>query len=296
MKTATVVLALNATPLGRTQTQETIQVHEKFAEFAQWQSKQIVSIRESLDKIEKKSSWMIVMQVIEAATALHNAAMLSSNLAQTLGDLTSQVSTVALRWLKVIDAEQTIDLNETIGGTIDDALKGMLGEQTWNGTKDTFKKLNRVVSTASNIVWSVRSMMDSAQSIAEFTAENTGRIGNALKKFGVVGERAYPWMAEKVNAQTAWQRKFQNFNDGIQNLDDAASSLSSVTGEIISIQDEFQQLKEQKDQFKQALENALPGTPTENKPNKDAADATKTASAGKDVTDTDLGRNDDATT
>ena len=134
------------------------------------------------------------------------------------------------------------------------------------------------------------------QSITEWTAENTGRIGNALKKFGVVGERAYPWMPEKVTAQTVWQRKFERVREGLDSLDDAASSLTSVAGEVINIQDEFQQLTQQKDDFKKALEDADPANAIENKPALATSTASKTASLGKDITDTDLEPNDNAPT
>ncbi|MGI0494231.1 hypothetical protein ACN4EG_20795 [Alkalinema pantanalense CENA528] len=252
-------------------------------------------MRESLDKIEKGGRIQRVLQTVDTIATLHNAAMLSRNLASTLGDASSTVLTAIGRLTGFVDAEQMIDVNEILRESTDEFLKRALGEEVWNGTKQNWIKFNRIISTASNIVWSIRSMMDSAQSIAEWTAENTGRIGNALKNFGVVGERAYPWMAERVTAQTAWQRKFERVRENLESLDDAASSLTGVAGEVISIQDEFQQLTQQKDDFKKAIEDGLPKPATENKPTKDAADATKTASAGQDVTDSDLGRNEDAT-
>ncbi|OUC15640.1 MAG: hypothetical protein B0A82_05805 [Alkalinema sp. CACIAM 70d] len=292
MKVQKVQVAIN----GRQRVEQDLSLHEKMTDFAALHFSQIADIKAGVDRLEKSARIRGILQTVELITTLHNAAMLSRNLASTLGDATSTVLTAVGRLTGFVDAEQAIDVNQILQETTDEFMKRALGDDVWNGTKQNWIKANRIISTASNIVWSVRSMADSAQQIAEWTAENTGRIGNALKRFGVVGERAYPWMAERVNAQTVWQQKFQRVRDNLENLDDAASSLTSVAGEVINIQDEFQQLNQQKADFQKALEDAQPKPPTENKPNKDAADATKAASAGKDITDTDLGRNDNATT
>lgn len=291
VKVQKVQVAIN----GRQRVEQDLSLHEKMTDFAALHFSQIADIKAGVDRLEKSARLRGILQTIDLIATLHNAAMLSRNLASTLGDAASTVLTATGRLTGLVDAEQMIDVNEILQETTDEFMKRALGEQVWNGTKENWIKFNRIVSTASNIVWSVRSMMDSMQSITEWTAENTGRIGNALKKFGVVGERAYPWMAERVNAQTVWQQKFQRVRDNLENLDDAASSLTSVAGEVINIQDEFQQLNQQKADFQKALEDAQPKPPTENKPNKDAADATKTASLGKDIEDSDLGRNEDAT-
>ncbi len=57
-----------------------------------------------------------------------------------------------------------------------------------------WKKANRIYQSAANIVNSVNSMIDSVRNVNEFIAENTGRIGNALKKFQVVSPNAFKWI------------------------------------------------------------------------------------------------------
>lgn len=251
-------------------------------------------MRESLDKIEKGGRIQRILQTVDTIATLHNAAMLSRNLASTLGDASSTVLTAIGRLTGFVDAEQMIDVNEILRESTDEFLKRALGEEVWNGTKQNWIKFNRIVSSAANIVYSVRSMADSARSIAEWTAENTGRIGNALKKYGVVGERAYPWMAEKVTAQTVWQQKFQRVRDGLESLDDAASSINSVAGEVININDEFNQWGQKQDDFVNSVRNANPADAVENQPIFATSTASKLASLGKDLTDTDLEPTDNA--
>ena len=281
---------------GRQRVEQDLSIHEKMTDFAQLHFAQLADIKEGIDKLQKSSRLQKVLQVIDVITTAHNAAMLSRNVAQTVGDAASTGINFIGQIAGVIDPEQPIDISGTLGMEFDKGMEGILGKDVWDGTKSTWLKANRIINSATNIVWTIRSMGDSAQQIAEWTAENTGRIGNALKRYGVVGERAYPWMAERVNSQTVWQKKFERFRQGIEGIDDAASSINSVAGEGINIQSEWKQLGDQRDEFIKNLSEATPKAATENKPNKDTADASKAVSAGKDVTASDLEANDNATT
>jgi hypothetical protein len=137
------------------------------------------------------------------------------------------------------------------------------------------------------IAYTVRGLHDTSKDIAEWTAENTGKIGNALKRWGVVGERAYPWMSERVRAQDAYRRKFERVTQGLESLEDTASSFSQVTGNVREIQEEFNELKEQKDLFKDLVTNVDPNAVAtaapESVPVATAATATAAASQSADV-------------
>ncbi|NJM88292.1 MAG: hypothetical protein HC847_15120 [Hydrococcus sp. RU_2_2] len=121
-------------------------------------------------------------------------------------------------------------------------------------------------------------MQDSAREIMEWTAENTGKIGNALKRFRVVGENAYKWMPERVTMTNAWTRKIDRFREGIDSLDDAASSLGGVLGEVQNIQQEAGQLNEQKEQFDKNIKDLTPKAREDNEPVKTDVTESKQAS------------------
>jgi hypothetical protein len=179
-----------------------------------------------------------VLNALTFIAVLHNSAMLSTNLGQTLADVTTQALTI----IGIKDEEgDAIDVGQVINNQVNSWMKSLLGAEAWNGTKQAWLKANRIISTASNIVYSARSIMDSVREIGEWTAENTGRIGNALKRFRVVGERAYPWMPERVQGTDRWTARIRRAQEGAESLDDAASSLSSVLGEVQNIQEEYQQ-------------------------------------------------------
>jgi hypothetical protein len=226
-----------------------------------------------------------ILNVLTLATSLHNAAMLSSNLGSTL----SEVTGLALQVIGIKDEKDNpLDVGEIVGQTVSNLVKGIVGEEVYNGTKKAWNKLNRIVSTASQLLWTVRSIADSSKEIMEWTGENTGKIGNALKRWGVVGENAYGWMPERLNQQGRWFARVERYRSGVDNLDDAASSLQGVLSEVREIQEEAGELKEQKDNFDKAIKDALPKEREENTATKARSDTEKAASNSPDLTGVSL--------
>jgi hypothetical protein len=224
-----------------------------------------------------------VLNLLTFITTVHNAAMLSSNLGSTLSELTG----LALQTIGIKDEEDNaIDVGSILGKTVESAVKGIVGEEVYNGTKTTWNKLNRIVQTASQVIWTVRSMADSAREVTEWTAENTGKIGNALKKWGIVGENAYKWMPERITAQNKWTRQVDKFKEGVGGIDDAASSLTGALSEVRSIQEEANELKDQKTEFDKAIKEAIPKDRVDNDKAKEKATQAKTASQSPDVSAT----------
>jgi hypothetical protein len=217
-----------------------------------------------------------VLNLLTFITTVHNAAMLSSNLGSTLAEVTGE----ALKAIGIKDEQDNaIDVGSILGKTVEAAVKGIVGEEVYNGTQKTWNKLNRIVQTASQIMWTVRSMADSAREVGEWTAENTGKIGNALKRFGVVGENAYGAMPESMTTQGKWFARVAKYRAGVDNLDDAASSLQGVLSEVNELKDEGKELKEQKEAFDKAIKEATPKEREENDATKAKAATEKTASA-----------------
>lgn len=243
-------------------------------------------------KLTRFSKWMQfdrIMNIFILLGVLHNAAMLSKSAAETLGELTSQA--LAVIGIKG-DDDQSIDVNEIIDKQANAFMASILGESVWNGTKESWQKANRIISTASNIISTIRSISDSTRDVMEWTAENTGKIGNALKRWRVVGENAYKWMPEKVTAQGKWHRKVDKVVEGIESIENTASSLASVVGDIRSIQSDVDDVKEQKQNFDKAIKEATPKDRPENDTTKARATAEKVASASPQLAVTDRVKGD----
>ncbi len=225
-----------------------------------------------------------LLNLLTLVTVLHNAAMLSRDVGETIGELASNMlATVGIK----DETGNALDINELVGTSVRSFVQTIVGVEVYTDVSTTWKKASRIVSSAAMIAYTVRGLHDTSKDVMEWTAENTGKIGNALKRWGVVGERAYPWMSERVTAQDAYRKKFQRVTDGLESLEDTASSLSQVTGDVREIQEEYTELKQQKDDFKALITTtppeATPPASPENAPIADAEGQAKTANASPAV-------------
>ena len=203
------------------------------------------------------------LNALNTLLLLHNAALLSRNLGETLSELTGQ----ALQILGITDEnENPINIHGLLTNRLESIARNIVGDAVYKGVSETWHKASRITSAAANLMWSVRSIMDSSQEIAEWTAENTGRIGNALKRFRVVPSDAFPWMSENVNAQSGIRRRFQRVRDGIDNIDDVAGSLQGVLGEVRSVQEEFNEWDDNFTRFKDEVKTLEPKEREDNEP------------------------------
>jgi hypothetical protein len=245
---------VTVTPIGRVKAPKVIQVHEKMAEATQLQFKVLGEMRESLDKIEKNTKISKVMHMVSMATTIHNAMMLSRDLAETLGNVTGMIFTAVGRMSGAVGESDFVNVNEILGGEFNKFMEGVLGKELWSGTKESWLKASRIYQSGANIVNSIRDIADSTRDIAEFTANNVSKIGNAMRKFRVVGWDAYGTMDEDARAKSKFFRNMDKAIDKGEKLENAASSLGGVAGNVLSIQDEVKDIKENRDAFKKGIE------------------------------------------
>lgn len=187
-----------------------------------------------------------VVSALTLVVTLHNASMLARDLGETLGELTSQVLNV----IGIRDENgNALDVNGLIGSSFENLLISILGQEVYSGVRQNWLKANRVLQAGSQVIWTVRSIMDSTAEVEEWIAENLGKIGNALKKYGVVGRAAYPYMSERMRAQERWRNKLGRVTDGLESLEDTASSLYAVTSTVRDAQEEIGELGNNAGQF-----------------------------------------------
>jgi hypothetical protein len=180
---------------------------------------------------------------------LHNAAMLSRNIVETLGDTLS----TGLELVGIKDEKnERIDINQILGKRADEFMQSLLGAEVWANTKQSWMLANRTLQAAANITTTMRSIFDSSLEVGIWTAEQVAKIGNGLKADGVVERFRWPDMPETVPRGSALINRL----DG---LDEAASSLNMVASELKSVQDEAKELVEQREEFKQALSDQQKG-------------------------------------
>ncbi len=197
-------------------------------------------------KLSRFAEWAHLdraLNIMNFAANLHNAAMLSNNLGQTLLSVIGNIlSVVGLK-----DAEgQDFDIGSVINKGIENLMKGAIGEENYKVLNDNWKKANRIYQAAANLLNSIQSLSSSILSALEVVGQWNAKVANALKKFGVVGEKAYTWMNPNVN--------FQNKHfTALENATNVISQVDQVASEVLSIKETVGQIVEQKKELDNSL-------------------------------------------
>ncbi|MBW4689594.1 MAG: hypothetical protein KME40_32010 [Komarekiella atlantica HA4396-MV6] len=192
-----------------------------------------------------------VLNILTLITVFHNALMLSNNIAQTLfAGIDNVAQSIGFKWKN--EKGEEAGFGSIVSEWTANFFKTIFGAENFTNLTNAYKAANRIYQSGTNILFSVQSMLDMTRSITELAANNTGKIGNALKRAGAVFENAFPDMSEFTTARTAQQAKWDNVLQGLQPIENAVSAFSQVTGEVVSIGDNFNQLKGQKEEFEKS--------------------------------------------
>lgn len=220
-----------------------------------------------------------IMTGVSLALTLHNAMMLSNNVLQTVSEATE----MSLNALGIRDeTDEPIDIGGAIKEKISALLTKLLGETAYAELTAKIVKANRIYQSSINLLDTVHSLYDSARTVAELTAENTGKIGNALRESGAVYEDAYEEFMERVSPQNAAMRRLEGFREGLESVENVFDTVSQISSSVVETQDNWQQLKTEKEAWKTEVETAIQEEITLKEEEKTAAQTTA------DITDGDF--------
>ena len=242
----------------------------------------IKGLNEVITKTKLTIQWLRidrVLNLLTMAATLHNAAMLSRNLVDTL---TSTIGNV-LAAFGLKDAEgNPFDIGSMVSGGVNSLLVSVLGQQTVTGINAAWNKANRILTAASGVIWAVRSIGDSILSALEIIGSWTGKIGNALELSGVIYQRFWTLVNPSPN--------FQNrFFTAIERTEEVVSNIDAVAGEALSIQDSITQINENRGRLAKELEEGPSlAQPINHKPTQKEADDGKAASKSPTLDPLDL--------
>jgi hypothetical protein len=193
-----------------------------------------------------------VVNFLSLLVSLHNAAMLSRNLVDSLSTLIE--SGLEISGLKN-EKDEDLNINETIGNTVETFLKGFLGEEVYTGVSTTWKKASAIWTSAVNVYELMLSSMSGIAEGLETVSRYTGKVGNALKKSGVVLENSYQWMDENIRIKTGRFAAVQKVIDGLQSAEEVTSNLTEVTSTIQETTETVNQMKTEMTNIKTQISN-----------------------------------------
>ena len=229
--------------------------------FVQNTNSVVNSTTHGLAKIQSfaETAWRVtkadkIMQGVSLAMTVHNGMMLSNNLLSTVSEATN----MTLNALNIRDETDTpIDIGAAIKGKITEILTTLLGAEEYAALTARIAKANRIYQSSINVLDTTYSLFDSARSVAELTAENTGKIGNALRESGAVYEDAYGEFLEKVNPQNASMRRLDKFREGLENVENVFSTINQISSGVVEFKENVEQLETEKEVLQEEITTAL---------------------------------------
>jgi hypothetical protein len=175
-----------------------------------------------------------VLNVLIFITTVHNAGMLSNNLAQTL----LQAIGNGLTLIGIKDENgNALDLNTLLGGAVSSVLQGILGAENYATLSAAWTKASRIYQAGANVISSFTSMSDVILNAIEYLAGQSAKVGNALRNFRVVGERAYEVFNPQPNLKWGIFSKLQKGQESA----DFILQVSQVPIDVIQAGTDFTQ-------------------------------------------------------
>jgi hypothetical protein len=240
----------------------------------------VSQIQEKLVKVAKWLHLDRALNLLTFATTVHNATMLARGLGDTLLSVVSNV----LAAVGIKDEEGSpLEIGQIVGNTVENLIKGMIGAENYTSLSAAWKRANRIYQASANVLFSIQSLRWSMTNILETIGGWNARVGNALRKWGVVGEKAYGWMNPTPNFDNPFFR-------AVDQSEEVLSQIDNVASEVLSIQETVDQFNTQKNELVNSLSNGTDKGMTENQPQKQAQQQAKTVSASPDIEPTDLQR------
>ncbi|BAT53779.1 unnamed protein product [Nostoc sp. NIES-3756] len=173
-------------------------------------------------KLNRIAKWLQldkVLNVLTFAATVHNALMLSNDIGVTLGQILSNI----LQVIGIKDEEgNSIDIGQIINSSVADFIKTIVGESNYQTISEAWAKANRIYQAGANVLNNLMNVNSVITNALEVIGSYTGKVGNALRAWGVVGETAYNWMNPQPSFDNKWITK-------LQQLQQTASTVQMVS-------------------------------------------------------------------
>lgn len=180
-------------------------------------------------------------------TVIHNAAMLSRGIADTLGSaIDSGLQALGLS-IKDKDGNQ-LGVSQVIGKSTENIIKSVIGTDNYTALSQTWAQANRIYQASINLISNVQNILDSTTAIAELTSNRVATLMNGLRNVGIVREDAY-------TSQTPNTTRFNAFMNKLENLEQSTSNVAAITGNIVSVQQSVAELKSNRTEFENAIKD-----------------------------------------
>ena len=212
---------------------------------------------------------------------VHNASMLSRDLAGSVGDLSSMV----LNGVGITDFEgNPIDVNNAVGSVFTSVAQTAIGAENYLALQKSLAASNRIIQAANGTISALQNMKNASLEGLEIVGSWTATIGNSLQEQGILESNSFPWMDQELDLKTPLGGLIGKFQVA-QEIVDEITALASSGIEVIESANE---LINQSTEFKSASTELKENLAAVNLQKQQIEDQEKAASASPDVERLDL--------
>jgi hypothetical protein len=227
------------------------------------------------------------LNFINVLLNVHNAMMLSRNLVMTLGEVQNLVINAIGKQMKN-ETLQQFDVNKEVGKAFKGLIESILGKEQSDDLTKRIARYNRILSAATNLLNNVESILFSLSEMMSLAGEYQGKVGNALKRSGVILEDSYEAMQEKWRMMTNQRfAKIDKVLRGIDKSTEVADNLAGIAGEAVEIPEHLEELQKSRKELTKAVKEAEPERSPGNKKIQEKAEKEKKDSASPNIAETD---------
>lgn len=198
------------------------------------------------------------LNVINVMLNIHNGVMLSKNLVYTLGEIQTLVINAIGKQLKN-EEMKTFDVNQVIGKEFKKLIEGILGKEKAGELTKRIAKYNRIISSATNLMNNLESMLFALSEMMSLAGEYQGKVGNALKRSGVILEDSYEAMQEKWRMM--FGKRFAKIDRVLRGIDkgtEVADNLAGIAGEAVEVPEHLEEIGKARKELYTAVKDAAP--------------------------------------
>lgn len=188
-----------------------------------------------------------ILNIFTWIGVMHNAYFLSNSLAQTLfSAVSNSLAALGIKDTSTDPAGSPFDVGKLVSTWTDTYFKSIFGVGAVEGIKADWKKYSRIYQAAAQVMYSVQSIGQSVLGAMEVVGSQVAKIGNAMQKFRLVGEKAYGFM----NPQPGFQNRFFTVLQGTQEV---VSQIDQVASTVLSTQESITQMGKNKDDLLKSM-------------------------------------------
>jgi hypothetical protein len=183
------------------------------------------------------------------AMNVHNALMLSNNLAKTVAGVIDTAMTLTPFQFTDATTGQRTTVLKFLNQNVSSFLVNLIGQDLFTELSDDWKVANRIYQSSTNLLNKTERLLSGQSKIAQKSGIDVANIGNALRANGIVNPNSYPPMAATKEANTPTElltdvnSPLSSIQSGIKNLNTVTKSVSGSVKQVSAIQKEFGKLQ-----------------------------------------------------